>query len=426
MKKILFFILFILCFGCGLRAENQIIKTIDGQFIRNGAPYYYIGTNFWYGPILGSTGLGGNRARLSYELDSLKSIGINNLRILAGADAGSVNANSVFPYLQPKVGELNDTLLVGLDYFLAELGKRDMVAVIYLNNSWDWSGGYGFYLKNAGKGDSPSAEGDGYDNYARYAAQFVRNEKAKQLFYNYVKKIVSRKNSVTGLNYKDDPTIMAWQIGNEPRSFSVEGKTDFAQFMHTTATLIKSLDPNHMVSAGSEGSVGCENDLNLYEQIHADPAYDYLTIHIWPANWHWCAKTRLWEDLVNVYQKSEQYLDAHMRIANKLNKPLVIEEFGYPRDGYLYDAGSPTECRDAFYSYILEKVVRSAKSRAFLAGCNFWGWGGKGRWTQKRWNRGDDYLCDPPHEAQGWYSVFDNDSTTIKLLKTEISKIKAE
>lgn len=107
-------------------------------------PYYFIGTNFWYGPILGSTGQGGNRTRLCAELDSLKALGVNNLRILAGADAGSKHANTVKPYLQAKPGELNDTLLVGLDYMLAEMAKRDMVAVIYLTNSWDWSGGYGF------------------------------------------------------------------------------------------------------------------------------------------------------------------------------------------------------------------------------------------------------------------------------------------
>ena len=33
------------------------------------------------------------------------------------------------------------------------------------------------------------------------------------------------------------------------------------------------------------------------------------------------------------------------------------------------------------------------------------------------WQAGDDYLCDPPHEPQGWYSVFDNDTTTIETIK---------
>lgn len=32
----------------------------------------------------------------------------------------------------------------------------------------------------------------------------------------YVKKIVNRRNSITGVLYRDDPTIMAWDLANEP------------------------------------------------------------------------------------------------------------------------------------------------------------------------------------------------------------------
>ena len=33
------------------------------------------------------------------------------------------------------------------------------------------------------------------------------------------------------------------------------------------------------------------------------------------------------------------------------------------------------------------------------------------------WHEGDDYLCDPPHEPQGWYSVFADDTTTINAIQ---------
>ena len=48
---------------------------------------------------------------------------------------------------------------------------------------------------------------------------------------------------------------MSWQIGNEPRAFSDENKEPFARWMADVAAQIKSLDPNHMVSSGSEGSL---------------------------------------------------------------------------------------------------------------------------------------------------------------------------
>lgn len=135
--------------------ENNFVRVENGQFIRNGKPYYYIGTNFWYGAILGSEGEGGNRVRLCRELDSLKSIGIDNLRILVGSDGERGVAAKVEPTLQVAPGVYNDTTFAGLDYLLAEMAKRDMLAVLYLNNSWEWSGGYGQYLQWAGYGKAP-------------------------------------------------------------------------------------------------------------------------------------------------------------------------------------------------------------------------------------------------------------------------------
>ena len=87
--------------------------------------------------------MGGDRERLCHELDQLKELGITNVRILSGPDAGSILANPAKPYLQTAPGVLNDTILEGLDYVIAELEKRDMDAVIYLNNAWDWSASNG-------------------------------------------------------------------------------------------------------------------------------------------------------------------------------------------------------------------------------------------------------------------------------------------
>ena len=67
-------------------AAQQFVSVKDGHFERGGKPYYYVGTNFWYGAILGSEGQGGDRARLIRELDELKSNGMDNLRILVGSD----------------------------------------------------------------------------------------------------------------------------------------------------------------------------------------------------------------------------------------------------------------------------------------------------------------------------------------------------
>ena len=108
-------------------------------------------------------------------------------------------------------------------------------------------------------------------------------------------------------------------------------------------------------------------------------------------------------------------------MAHRLDKPLVIEEFGYSRQGNQAGTGIPTDSRDRYYRHIFGEVKRSASEGGPIAGCNFWGWSGSGRPAQEVWQTGDDYLCDPPHEPQGWYSVFDCDSTTIAIIKEYIS-----
>lgn len=403
-------------------AQTDFVRTDGTHFYKGKAskPYYFVGTNLWYGPILGSTGEGGNRQRLCAELDSLCALGVDNLRILVGADAGSKNANTVTPYLQPEPGVLNETLLVGLDYMLAEMQKRNMVAVIYLTNSWDWSGGYGFYLRATGHGDSPDAHGEGYKDYEKYARKFFHDEKAQQLFYNHVRSVVSRTNTLTGKAYKDDPTIMSWQLCNEPRPFGSKEEKAFVKWVSKSAALIKSIDPNHLVSTGSEGVVGCNYDEELCERVHGDKNIDYMTVHIWPANWRWAKKERLYEDLPNVYAKTAEYLVKHDRLAAKLNRPYVVEEFGYPRDNNSYEPGTPTGAREAFYSYIFKKLRESRDNNGPMAGCNFWGWGGSGRPANVTWHSGADYLCDPPHEPQGWYSVFDCDKSMLRIIRSAL------
>ena len=383
-----------------------------GKLWLQGDEYRFVGTNFWYGPILGSEGQGGDRGRLCRELDRLHSLGLDNLRILVGSDGERGVKTKVEPTLQVAPGEYNDTLLAGLDFLLAEMGKRGMKAVLYLNNSWEWSGGYGFYLEQAGVGKTPRPNEAGYEAYMRHVAQFSTNRRAQELFYDYVRFIVSRRNRYTSLYYKDDPTVMAWQIGNEPRAFGEVQKQPFAKWLREVSALIRSLDDRHLISVGSEGVWGCEMDAELYEQISADPNISYLTAHVWPYNWQWVHEKSLWEEVGKACNNTADYLRPHFEIAGRLQKPLVIEEFGFPRDGFSFSLQSATKARDRYYDYMFSIV----DSEPTLSGCNFWGWGGEARPRHEQWQVGDPYTGDPAQEQQGLNSVFDSDATTLELV----------
>ena len=83
----LFLLGVLLAGGCSTAPETEtFVRAENGQFLLDGKPYYFIGTNFWYGPILASAGEGGDRERLARELDALADCGITNLRVLVGAD----------------------------------------------------------------------------------------------------------------------------------------------------------------------------------------------------------------------------------------------------------------------------------------------------------------------------------------------------
>lgn len=428
-KHIPFTALLLLClcmYACTEKKQstNTFIQIENGQFIRKGKPYYYVGTNFWYGAILGSEGEGGNRERLHQELDFLKSIGVDNLRVLVGSDGSRGITAKVEPTLQTEPGVYNDTILSGLDYLLVEMAKRDMVAILYLNNSWEWSGGYSQYLEWAGYGKAPVPAVDGWPAYMESVRQFPQSNSAKALFASYVNDMVTRTNRYTGVKYTDDPTIMSWQIGNEPRAFSDENKEPFAHWMAEVAAQIKSLDKNHLVSSGSEGKHGCEQDMDLFERIHADSHIDYLNIHIWPYNWGWSPKDSLQESLPRAIDNTRKYMEEHLAVAARYQKPVVLEEFGFPRDGFQFSKESTTHVRDAYYKYIFDYIADEANRGGLLAGCNFWGWGGFTHPSPDHvfWQKGDDYTGDPAQEEQGLNSVFSTD-TTVEIIRNTNQKL---
>ena len=435
MKKLLLLgataLLFLFVVACASKSHSAepspfVKVSAEGQFIRKGKPYYFVGTNFWYGPILASQGQGGDRARLHKELDFLQGIGVTNLRVLVGADGENGVPTRVQPSLQTAPGVYNDTILDGLDYFMAELGKRDMTAVLYLNNSWEWSGGYSVYLQWSGHGKAVVPAIDGWPAYMEYVKQYQQSDSAKALFANHVRYIVTRTNRYTGKKYTEDPALMAWQIGNEPRAFSEENKAPFARWMAEVAAQIKSLDANHMVASGSEGMWGCEGDMALFEQIHADPNIDYLNIHIWPYNWGWVKEDSLTEMLPLAKENTRKYIEDHLAVGSKYKKPVVLEEFGFPRDGFRFSKDAPTTARDAYYAYVFDLIRQERDKGGLFAGCNFWGWGGFAKQTPGHiyWEPGDDYTGDPAQEQQGLNSVFATDSTTVQIIKAENEKLR--
>ena len=105
---------------------------------------------------------------------------------------------------------------------------------------------------------------------------------------------------------------------------------------------------------------------------------------------------------------------------------MVLEEFGFPRDGFRFSKDTPTTARDAYYAYVFDLIRQERDKGGLFAGCNFWGWGGFAKQTPGHiyWEPGDDYTGDPAQEQQGLNSVFATDSTTVQIIKAENEKLR--
>lgn len=403
--------------------ENEYVKVKGTQFVLDGKPFYFTGTNFWYGIYLGSPGVTGDRERLKRELDNLKSLGLTHLRILAAAEDSYMN-KSVKPFLQPKPNVYNQELLEGLDYLLNEMRKRDMKAVVFLNNYWEWTGGmtqYNYWTDSITRVDLHIT--NDWHAFMNYSASFYVNKKGNEIFRKFIKDIITRKNKFSGLYYYEDPAIMSWQLANEPRpgegKEGIEKAEHYYKWIDSTSQYIHSLDPNHLVSTGSEGLAGsCESE-EIYLKAHESKYVDFMTFHLWPKNWGWYKADKADETYPVTEKKAIEYVNKHIGYARKLNKPTIMEEFGIPRDFEKTSAASAVSVRDKYYKKLFEVIYDSASVGAPIAGTNFWAWGGEGRGknADELWRIGDPFLGDPPQEPQGLNSVFDSDASTLAIIR---------
>ena len=403
--------------------SSPFVRREGMRFTRAGQPYRFVGANAWYLAWLGANAAYGDRARLSRELDRLKAMGVTNLRIMASGEEGPVR-NSIQPGFVNAAGEHNAALLEGLDLAMAEIGKRGMLAVLCLGNFWEWSGGMMNRLAWAtGEWTDMNDPAKPWPAFADAVAAFYSNETAKAGYFDWVRTLVGRVNTVTGVPYAEDPAIMAWQHANEPRPGGSDEAIERAlphyyDWIDTTAGLIRQLDPNHLVSLGHEGTMGANGREDVVVRAHRD--IDYMTAHVWPLNWGWVDG----KDLAGTWEAGKTKVDAYVataiRLAREAGKPLAIEEFGFPRDGELYAPEVPTEFRQRYYRTIYAAAEASLATGGPLQGSNFWAWNGeaRARHADFRYRNGDHaYMGDPMHEPQGWYGVFDSDAELIELVR---------
>ncbi|MDD1450442.1 hypothetical protein NHF48_004615 [Sphingomonas sp. H160509] len=420
----------------GLPAMPAFV-TVDGtQFRRGGKPYRYAGANIWYGAWLGAETAYGNRARLGRELDRLKALGVRNLRILGSAEMSPLK-NSITPGFRDKTATYNEGSAQGPrldarrdgearhdrrdlpDQLLGMVGRNDDVSVVgqrrqvHQHERLCTSVARVRRLERRVLCQRPGA-GDVPRLYPRGRLADEHRDGRR----------LRRGSDDHGVAVGERAASGRRRCGShtQPARFLPLDRSDRAVYQDA-----RSQPPRLDRFGGTQkGSIERED---VVLAAHRSPSIDYLTTHIWPNNWTWMDAG----DLAGTYDagaaKVAGYIDAHIRLATTLGKPLVIEEFGYPRDGKTaYDPTITTVYKDRFYRQIYAAIEADAKSGGPLAGSNFWAWNGEARTphADHRFQRGDlGYMGDPPHEPQGWYGVFDSDASTQNVIRAHAAAMAA-
>ncbi|KAN0063242.1 hypothetical protein ACQY0O_004406 [Thecaphora frezii] len=434
---------------------------------------YLHGINYWACMNLAADGkYGGEHKRFITELDQMAAKGINHLRIMASSEGNPTpQPFRMSPALQQAPGEYNEGIFVGLDRCLAEMAKRGMRATMTLNDQWQWSGGFAQYISWANNNEAisyppswnltappqrPGKSGRGWGNYTTtgtfsdyvdYGNQIYTNAQAEEWFKAHIEKVLNRKNTVNGRIYKDDATIMTWQLANEPQPanqaklygrYSLElgaNPTDplFA-WIDRISSFIKERAPKQLISLGFEGKQGewyfkhsqqREKAIDGSTPVQTPEGtpkgkIDYATCHAWVQNWG--VYDMLNSSSANLEAAKDfatEFLGNVSRWSTEIGKPVLLEEFGMARDNwqnnvakgeYQYASKATTTHKDAYFKHIFDFVRGDFEKGGPFIGQAPWAYGGVYRpETQKANKFGMVWAGDPPHEAPGWYDVYDAD-----------------
>jgi mannan endo-1,4-beta-mannosidase len=296
--------------------QDGFVGVSGGRFVHNGRPFHVAGVNNHYLTF-------GSAAEVTRVLDDAVAMQANVVRTFIQPVIGSPDGETVptiwnwrskaeasnlgvggayMLYWDTARGEMgiNEGAdgLERLDFLLAEARKRDLKLLIAFLDFWAYTGGAQQMRAWYGSEDKNTF--------------FFADPRTKQNYKDWISHVMNRVNAITGIRYKDDPTVFAWQLMNEP---DIRPPSLRDSWLAEMAAHVKSVGPNHLVSSGRA---------NISEKLAevAIPELDFGVWHGYPVH------TNLTPAQINTL------IGEFCARGRAHGKPVILEEFGFARSNH--------------------------------------------------------------------------------------------
>ncbi|KAI4322677.1 hypothetical protein L6164_022347 [Bauhinia variegata] len=339
--------------------QLSFVKRRGSQFMLDGKAFYINGWNSYWLMVQSVDYSTRHRVREMFQAGA--KMGLTVCRTWAFND-GDYNA------LQTSPGRFNEQVFKALDHVIAEARQDGIRLLLCLVNNLQAYGGKTQYVKWAWEeGIGLSSSND----------SFFFDPSIRSYFKNYVKTLLTRKNTITGIEYRNDPTIFGWELINEPRCMTDPSGDTLQDWLEEMSAFVKLIDKNHLVTIGLEGFYGPNDPKRLTvnpedwaSRLGSDfirnsniSNIDFTSVHIYPDHWF---HVQTFEDKLKFVSK---WTRSHIEDGDKrLNKPVLFSEYGLSD---LNENYSPSD-RDRYNKIILHIIYESAKRNKSGAGALVW------------------------------------------------------
>ena len=275
-------------------------------------------------------------------------------------------------------GQYDESQFRSLDKIIAAAGRHNIRLILALGNSWqsyrspeDWLLMAGLSLQN------------------KTLLDFYTNRAVIALFKSHIVSIVNRKNTVNSLQYKNDPTIMLWNVINEPRCPGCDANEQASalQWVKVMTKHLRAQAPKQLSSAGNEGfftgdaAVSAQQsypgpsfnpgpwatcDNGQWSQMSSLQSIDVTTAHVLGNHMEFLPDGSFC-DAPCFFQFLSSYISAHKKATESISKPFILEEFNC-----LIGGGYSLATRAAMFRLVSEALLDSKREGGGLAGVLFW------------------------------------------------------